>query len=97
MLSLLLKRRVTNLDVRTSDLSQAQMLGLETQMLGLGVQMLGLSSYEEPLLSWYHMHELSRCCVVLHRGCAYELFWVLLSNCCNNVCNWNIWELVGCR
>lgn len=48
------------------------------------------------MLSWYHMYDLSRYCIALHKGCAYELFWVLLSNCCNNVCNWNVWKLVDC-
>lgn len=50
MLSLLLKRRVMSLDVGTSNLSQAQMLGLEAQMLGLEVQMLRPGSYEEPFV-----------------------------------------------
>lgn len=39
-------------DEETSDLFRAQ-------MRELGVQMLGCGSYEEPLLSWYDMHDLS--------------------------------------
>lgn len=55
-------------------------------MRGLGVQMLEPGLYEESLLSWYHMHELSHCCSVLHKGRVYELFWVL-SNFCINLSN----------
>lgn len=49
--------------------------------------MLGPGSYEEPLLSWYQMHELSRCRIALYIGYVGGLFWVLLSNYCTDLCN----------
>lgn len=49
--------------------------------------MLELDLYEESLLSWYHMYELSRCRIALHKGCLYELFLVLLSYYCIDLCN----------
>ena len=61
--------------------------GLGAQMLGLEVQMLALGSYEERWLSWCHMHDLSHCCIALHKGCTNKLCWMLLSNYCIDLCN----------
>lgn len=60
---------------------------VRAQMRGLEVEMLRLSSYEEPLLSWYHMHIKSRCCHIEYKfvfvnwrlSCEYITYcWLLV-------------------
>lgn len=96
MLLLLGKRRVIGSDERTSDLFGAQMWGLE-------VQMLGPSSYEEPLLSWYHVHIKSRCCHIEYKfsfvnlwfSCEYIIrWWLLILLFMLSFCTTNIFECI---
>lgn len=79
---LLWKRRVTSLYDGVSDLSGAQMRGLRFQMLGPG-------SYEELLLSWYHMHIELRC---YHISYKFEFVNWWLS-CEYITCGWLLLQL----
>lgn len=63
--------------VGTSDLPQAQKFRFGAHMFGLGVQMPGHDSYEEPLLSWYHMHIESRGYYITHK-LAYVNFIIVV-------------------
>lgn len=87
MLSFSWKRQVTSLDVGINNSSRAHMRGLRVQMLKPDL-------YEKPLLNWYHMLELSRCCIALHKGYANELFWVLSSKYYSDLCKLNVWKLM---